>query len=102
MEFQGLDCMRVIMEVMKDVMEGTDSFEFNVFWPDLGVIHLKLKSDGLYNLIRSFANVAHTTFVKRLNEMVSDDEETSLNDDTLSGASDDEDPFKEKDGEDYL
>ena len=46
---------------MKDAQSGGDHLEINLFWPDLGVIHIKLKSDGLINLLGTMGTVLMTT-----------------------------------------
>ena len=42
---------------MTKSQKGGDLFEFNLFWPDMGVIHLKLKSDGLNHLLGSVGTI---------------------------------------------
>lgn len=40
----------MILECLEDVLDAGSFCEINFFWPDFGVVHLKLKSDDLYKL----------------------------------------------------
>ena len=46
-----------ILNIMTKSQKGGDLLEFNIFWPYVGVIHLKLKSDGLNHLLASAGTI---------------------------------------------
>ena len=89
--------LSALLRAMGKAAYGGDCLEVNLFWPDLGVIHLKMKSDGLLNFLRYggslvFLKTADTALYRH-NEECDDGENSFSPVDQVK---------QEMDGDDYL
>ena len=49
--------LSVIVEILDDIVEGSDYMEINIYWPELGVMHFKMRSAGLTKLFRAGSGI---------------------------------------------
>jgi len=70
--------LHFLLDMTKDAIEEGNVFELNIMWPDMGVIHFNVKSDGLLNFMRHLGAIPYKLAVDEATKDFEDEDNEDM------------------------